>query len=329
MIVTYGSALIIEIVAWVLLLKLGARWAKVAGVTAARALLVLLTSAAIQLLVAIPLRFMEPIEWSIAAIAVCVAVAVVVPVMTIVIHFQAPWLRAMLAWLPTLLAPAFALALLFLVVRPFLIASFEIPQNSMAPTILGNHFTVTCSTCGGPAYGSTPSGDFPMKLPVICEHFHVHKAMPSTATSEGDRIMVAKYLCPRRWDIVAFRLPENPSVVYLKRLVGLPGETVTIKDGAVWISGQRLDPPPSLKELNYVTDLPMLPRMRLAGTPQNPAVLGPGEYFVLGDFSSFSSDSRLWQNGAPGHPHYAVPASYIIGVATHIYWPPSRWRILR
>ena len=120
----------------------------------------------------------------------------------------------------------------------------------------------------------------------------------------------------------------------VKRLVGLPGETVVIKDGAVWIDGRKLDPPLPLKGLNYVTEMPnpendMPPIPILAGTPDRPAVLGADEYFVLGDFSPQSLDSRLFKKGAPGHPPYAVPESYIIGVVTHIYWPPSRWRILR
>ena len=119
----------------------------------------------------------------------------------------------------------------------------------------------------------------------------------------------------------------------MKRLVDLPGETVVIKDGAVWINGQKLDPPASLNGLEYVTEIPRAPHMPplevFAGTPDTPAVLGKGEYFVLGDFSLQSSDSRLWEKGAEGHPPYAVPESNIIGVATHIYWPSSRWRILR
>ena len=133
--------------------------------------------------------------------------------------------------------------------------------------------------------------------------------------------------------MVTFRFPSDPKIIYVKRLVGLPGETVYIKDGAVWIDGRKLDPPPSLKGLDYVTGMPSMPDMPpimiAAGTPDRPAVLGPDEYFMLGDFSAQSMDSRLWDKGAPGHPPYAVPESYIIGVVTHIYWPPSRWRILR
>ncbi len=117
---------------------------------------------------------------------------------------------------------------------------------------------------------------------------------------------------------------------YVKRLVGLPGEEVFIKDGSVWINGQRLESPESLQGLRYVTDFPQLPnQMTVWGTPDRPAKLGEGEYFVLGDFSQQSADSRLWQSGAPGHPSYAVPESNLIGVVTHIYWPPNRWRILR
>jgi hypothetical protein len=59
------------------------------------------------------------------------------------------------------------------------------------------------------------------------------------------------------------------------------------------------------------------------------ARLGEDEYFVLGDFSAMSKDSRLWGEGAPGHHPFAVPESHLRGVVTHIYWPPDRWRILR
>ncbi len=117
---------------------------------------------------------------------------------------------------------------------------------------------------------------------------------------------------------------------YVKRLVGLPGEEVFIKDGSVWINGQRLEPPESLRGLEFVTEFPNAHfQPKIWGTPDRSAKLGKGEYFVLGDFSQQSADSRLWETGAPGHPSYAVPESYLIGVVTHIYWPPGRWRILR
>jgi hypothetical protein len=67
----------------------------------------------------------------------------------------------------------------------------------------------------------------------------------------------------------------------------------------------------------------------MSGTKDRPAVLADDEYFVLGDFSAQSSDSRWWYEGAPGHNPYAVPRSHVRGVVTHIYWPPQRWRVLR
>ena len=53
-----------------------------------------------------------------------------------------------------------------------------------------------------------------------------------------------------------------------------------------------------------------------------------GRVFRAGRLLAAGRHSRLWETGAPGHPTYAVPQSYLIGVVTHIYWPPSRWRIL-
>jgi signal peptidase I len=155
-------------------------------------------------------------------------------------------------------------------------------------------------------------------------------AHPPRDEHGGDRVLVNKQLRPRRWDIVVFHHPEHPTTAHCKRLVGLPGETVVIRDGAVWIDGKRVSPPADCAGLEYLAEMHGWPESSpLWGAPRWPAKLGLDEYFVLGDFSAISVDSRVWQTGAPGHPPYAVPASHLIGVATHIYWPPSRWRVLR
>jgi hypothetical protein len=96
----------------------------------------------------------------------------------------------------------------------------------------------------------------------------------------------------------------------------------------VWIDGKKQTPPDSCQGIEYLDRLGKWPD-DLWGSAAKPAKLGSDEYFVLGDFSACAKDSRLWQQGAPGHPPYAVPASYIVGVVTHIYWPPSRCRALR
>ncbi len=71
------------------------------------------------------------------------------------------------------------------------------------------------------------------------------------------------------------------------------------------------------------------PRQGYWGSPTRPAQLADDEYYVLGDFSVASADSRLWHSGAPNHHPYAVPAANLVGVVTHIYWPVSRWRSFR
>ncbi len=70
---------------------------------------------------------------------------------------------------------------------------------------------------------------------MICrDNFHVTQPIDrGDEEFSGDRFIVAKFYKPRRWDLTVFRYPENPSVTYVKRLVGLPGEEITIKDGKV------------------------------------------------------------------------------------------------
>ena len=202
----------------------------------------------------------------------------------------------------------------------------------MAPTLLGHHRRGVCFSCGATAFGSSPprrfdNGEAPM---MICrDNFHVTVPQDyDNRVYSSDRFLACKILEPRRWDIVVFQNPEQPSDRYVMRLVGLPGETIVIEDGRVWANGQKLTRPESLSGIEYLSRMPRY-GTDLWGTTDRPAQLGADEYFVLGDFSAMSADSRFWQNGAPGHNPFAVPHSHMQGVVTHIYWPPGRLRAFR
>ena len=134
-------------------------------------------------------------------------------------------------------------------------------------------------------------------------------------------MIAAKFLRPRRWDLVVFHSPDERSTPVLKRLVGLPGEEIAIRDGTVWIDGKPADRPAEIAGIVYTAD----PRNAERQT-WGPARLGQEEFFVLGDFSRRSLDSRVWKNDDAAGP---VTEADLIGVATHTYWPPSRWRVFR
>ncbi len=270
------------------------------------------------------------------AISLVVHVAMICICLMILFHLS--FGKAVQAWLPTLLAGVAGLGIAF-VYKTYVFETFSAPTNSMAPTILGDHATVACPICGKPAYGTVrDESDVPYS--VICDQFHITEredlvqAQPRVAAQieeEGlhsrDRFIAAKYLRPRRWDLITFRWPEDPEILYVKRLIGLPGETIVIRDGAVYANDIKLEPPPELQGIKYYSeDLRHFGGNQLAGSESNPSKLGPEEYFVLGDFTAAAADSRYWQRGAPGHPPYAVPAGYISGVVTHIFWPWERMR---
>jgi signal peptidase I len=105
----------------------------------------------------------------------------------------------------------------------------------------------------------------------------------------------------RRFDIIVFHYPLDPSKSYIKRVVGLPGDWVSIHDGVVYIDAEPL------KE-------PFLPSSYLDHDNYRRTFVAADNYFVLGDHRDDSNDSRVWGT---------VPRRYIYGKAVFVYWPLS------
>lgn len=105
-----------------------------------------------------------------------------------------------------------------------------------------------------------------------------------------------RWTAPQRGDIIVFYYPEDPSRRFIKRIIGLPGDSVSVRQGEVVVNGAPLDEP-------YILSPP-----RYQGTWQ----VGPDELFVLGDNRNNSLDSERWG---------MLPMSKVIGKATLVYWP--------
>ena len=105
-----------------------------------------------------------------------------------------------------------------------------------------------------------------------------------TTLSDGDNLIVDKisyrFRDPERFEIIVFPFQYEEHTYYIKRIIGLPGETVQVIDGYVYINGEMLDE-------NYGLEV-----MDDPGIAAEPIILGEDEYFVLGDNRNHSSDSR-------------------------------------
>lgn len=174
------------------------------------------------------------------------------------IHLQGPWqevprgLRffAGLGVRETVEAVLVAviLALLF---RTFQAENFIIPTGSMAPGLMGQHMDVVCSKCGF-AYQAGASGESSLTAPAnrntvshttcpICRYRMgmERRRNPDHHSNQGDRIVVDKFLYdyiePERFEVIVFKNPNNGKQNYIKRLVGLPGDQLTIEHGDVFL----------------------------------------------------------------------------------------------
>jgi signal peptidase I len=203
--------------------------------------------------------------------------------------------------------------------------AYAIPTNGMAPTIKGRHVAGVCPHCEGETVVSYSEEQFGFGPPErrlghlgICTK--CLQVGVATAADEsprvGDRVIVRRLATPRRWDLIVFVVPGERGQIYVDRLVGMPGESIEVKDGGIWIDGVRQKPPPEIANLRWFLedDLAFLDRYAVAG---NPTRLSADEFFVLGDFSPNSSDSRYFG---------PVPRQNLRGVVGVIYFPPRSWR---
>ncbi|MEP7198915.1 MAG: signal peptidase I [Chloroflexota bacterium] len=126
---------------------------------------------------------------------------------------------------------------------------------------------------------------------------------------DGQYLLISKidYLLhtPERGDVIVFTSPQNPERDFIKRVIGLPGDTVDIREGKVFVDGK---------------ELPQTYNVNPGSYNFGPAKVGPDQLFVLGDNRNNSSDSHSWG---------MLPRSDIIGKAWISYWPPQLWALIQ
>lgn len=128
--------------------------------------------------------------------------------------------------------------------------------------------------------------------------------------SDEERIFVNKFLYRfteiERGDVVVFWYPNDPTKSFIKRVIGLPGDRIEVREGIVYVSGERLYEP-------YV------PAEYFDYQSAEPTVVPEGCFYVMGDHRNSSNDSRHWG---------PVPKKFIFGKAMFRYWPMSRMGVL-
>ena len=141
----------------------------------------------------------------------------------------------------------------------------------------------------------------------VFQPFFVRGQSMEPSFHNGDYLIIDelsyRFRAPERGEVIVFKYPQDPSQRYIKRIVGLPGETIQIEDGQVFLyqDGQRQP----LSESDYLSDF--------LQTPGNVKVsLDMNEYFVLGDNRQVSADSRRWGS---------LPEENIIGRVFFRAWP--------
>lgn len=144
---------------------------------------------------------------------------------------------------------------------------------------------------------------------TVVQNFRVEGMSMEPNFHDGQFLLINKLAYKlgdlERGDVIVFRYPRDPSRDFIKRVIGLPGETVEIINGQVYINGELLG-------IDYHTNE--------AGYNSGAVTLGPDDIFVLGDNRPNSSDSHSWGT---------LPRDLIIGRVVLSYWPPDKWGLIK
>lgn len=171
--------------------------------------------------------------------------------------------------------------ILAMIIRTFVIQAFKIPSGSMRSTLL--------------------EGDL-----ILVNKFIYGAKIPFTGLN------LPALRQPKKGDVIVFIYPDNPKKDFIKRLVGSPGETLEIKSGTVYVNDKPLID--SIFSQRYYYNRGEF------GQEGKKIKIPEDNFFVLGDNSASSQDSRYWG---------FVPRKNILGKALVIYWPPQRIKIIR
>ncbi len=143
----------------------------------------------------------------------------------------------------------------------------------------------------------------------VIQAFKIPSGSMRPTLAEGDKLFVNKYIYrfepPKRGDIIVFKFPQDKKKDFIKRLVAFEGETVEIKDGKITVDGRVLDDPESFGKFYYYNHDPY-------ANPNEKIRVPKDSYFVLGDNSANSQDSRFWG---------FVPKKNMVGKALFRWWP--------
>ena len=156
-----------------------------------------------------------------------------------------------------------------------------------------------------------PSGSMEDTL-LVGDHLFVNRyVFAPAATPLETRLLPQRE--PRRGDIVIFRSPERPTIDLVKRLVGLPGDTIQSVDKQLYVNGERVDDSAYVahKDPRVFPDRPFQDDQQRRRDSFGPIRVPDGHYFCMGDNRDFSYDSRYWG---------PVPRRYLKGRAFLIYW---------
>ena len=171
--------------------------------------------------------------------------------------------------------------ILALFIRTFVVQAFKIPTGSMEENLL------------------------------IGDHLLVNKFVLGPTESRLERALLPVTTI-KRDDVIVFKYPEEPDRDFIKRVIGLPGETVEVREKKVYVNGRALDEPyahylqpvATPSQFHEVTSFDVRDRY-------GPVTVPPNQYFVMGDNRDNSQDSRYWG---------FLPEHYIKGKALLVYW---------